>query len=296
MPIALLRPSFPCSCFFLFLFCFLSSPLCLASTEQPIGFVAVVRGNVIAIDGSGTQRSLVAKDTLYISDTVKTISNGRVQLVFIDKTIISLGRNSALKIADYAWSDESKKGVMTTVAGDGVFRFMGGAITKYSPKKFTTQTPLATIGVRGSMYSCRVSGRSLQVLFDGGKGVDVSNSVGSVALTIPGQGTTVNSATRAPRSARIFSAREAAAFQVEFDMGGSGGSTLRPGTQLRNSSSVTNSSNVAIGKNSRVHMGAISIRDSIVGGDISNESDVRDSANVAVGADTSANTGSIVIE
>ena len=110
-------------------------------------------------------------------------------MMFDDQTLVSLGPNSDMQIADYQWDPEKKTGEMKTQINEGVFRIMGGAITQSSPDKFKTETPAGTIGIRGSMYAGKVDGSSLHLLFLGGTGVYFSNDAGTVNIDRPGFGT-----------------------------------------------------------------------------------------------------------
>ncbi len=153
--------------------------------------VIAIRGDVKAINAEGKERTLIMKSPIYSQDTIKTGKRGRIQIFFTDNSIISLGRNSEMKIAEYKWEADEKTGALKTEVKEGVFRVMGGAITKASPEKFVTETPTATIGIRGSMYAGRVSAGALSVVFQGGKGINVFNDRGSVSISRPGYGTRV---------------------------------------------------------------------------------------------------------
>lgn len=163
----------------------------LLAEEKSIGLVVALRGEVTAVNASGAQRSLTVQGKIYLADTIKTGSRGRVQMMFDDNTLVSLGTNTNMQIADYQWNPDQKTGAMKTRVQEGVFRIMGGAITQVAPDNFKTETPAGTIGIRGSMYAGKVSGSSLHVLFQGGKGIYVSNDAGTVSIDRPGFGTYV---------------------------------------------------------------------------------------------------------
>ena len=163
------------------------------AADEPAGFVAALRGRVTIVNPAGEERRLRIKDKFYPDDTIKTGKRGRIQLVFRDNTIISLGRASVLKVAEYQWDSNQHTGAITTNISGGFFRVLGGAIAKTSPEKFKTTTPSATIGIRGSMYGGQVRGNQLTVVFLGGTGIEVRNQAGTVVITEPGFGTRVSS-------------------------------------------------------------------------------------------------------
>lgn len=161
------------------------------AASAPAGSVVAARGKVEATDDGGTTRALKVKSEIFAPDTIQTGKDGRVQLMFSDHTIVSLGVDSVLKVAEYRWNGEQKDGAMKTAVEEGTFRVLGGLITKQAPKNFTTETPAATIGIRGSMYAGKASRGETMVVFLGGKGIVVYNPLGQVEITRPGYGVMV---------------------------------------------------------------------------------------------------------
>lgn len=158
-----------------------------SAAEQNAATVIAIRGEVTAIDQQGTTRTLAIKDPIYLEDTIDTGERGRMQIMFTDNTIISLGRKTVIQMLDYSLNAE-KKGVLSTQINEGVFRVMGGILTKTSPENFSTKTPSGNIGIRGSLYTGQVLGTNLNVVFEGGKGITVQNNTGTVLITTPGNG------------------------------------------------------------------------------------------------------------
>ncbi len=180
----------------------------LAQDGDPVALVVAIRGKAEAIDARGNTRGLVMKSPVYRSDTIKTGPQGRIQVLFTDNTIVSLGRASEMVVVEHVWNAENKSGAMKTRVKEGVFRIMGGAIAKEAPHSFITVTPAATIGIRGSMYAGRVDGGRLTVVFEGGRGIDVANEVGAVSITRPGFGTSIPAAGMPPQRPKRFSAQD----------------------------------------------------------------------------------------
>lgn len=179
----------------------LAAPLSSAYAEiQGVATVIALRGSVVAQGKDGTARNLSIKSQIFQEDVLKTDKTGQLQIMFTDNSIISLGRDSEMKIAEYRWQPEQKDGALRTQAKEGTFRVMGGALAKEAPQNFKTETPTATIGIRGSMYTFNSTADSLSIVFQGGKGIEVFNSLGKVAITTPGFGTHVvlNTAPRYP--------------------------------------------------------------------------------------------------
>ena len=160
-----------------------------ANAAVPAATVVAVRGDVQAIDVSGKGRKLTVRSPVFEEDTLKTDARGRVQIMFTDNTLVSLGNATTMKIAEYRWQPERNDGALKTRIKEGTFRVMGGALAHAAPQNFKTETPTATIGIRGSMYAGIASADFLSVVFQGGKGIEVGNSFGTVTITKPGYGT-----------------------------------------------------------------------------------------------------------
>ncbi len=193
---------------------FLSLPA-KAAVETAAKVVAL-RGQVTATSAEGISRRLKIKAPIYTTDKITTAKRGRLQIIFTDNTIISLGQNTTMVIKEYLWPPSHDDGALHTEIKEGIFRIMGGAITRVAPQKFTTQTPAATIGIRGSMYTGRVDGNSLSVVFQGGKGIVVSNSFGQVEIAAPGHGSHIQRGSPPPPP-QPFSAAELATFEQDMD-------------------------------------------------------------------------------
>ena len=266
-------------------------------SSSEAGYVSALRGEVYAISSDGVTRNLKLKDPISIDDYIVTENKGRVKIVFQDNTIITLGPKSRIKLNDYYWKKDIQKGKFNITITEGLFRIIGGKITKSSPQSFIAKTPAASIGIRGSSYAGRVSGKKLKVFLESGKGIDVTNNKGSVALLSPGMGTTVTNAEDSPAEPRRFSSSEI------YDIlsgsavdNSSGGSTICSNATIINQATITNSVNIAIGKNNSAQMGSIRIKDSEVNGTVVNQAEISDSANISSGSNNSATMGSIDAE
>ena len=172
---------------------------------EPVATVVAVRGEVTARNGAGTVRKLAIKDLLYLEDTITSGASGRAQIMFKDNTIFSLGSKTVLKLTDYRWDPNTKQGKLATEVKEGVFRVMGGLITKSAPEHFEVGTPSSVIGIRGSMYSGRVAGDKVAVMFEGGRGITLRSDAGLVVISTPGFGSTVASRQAPPSPPVRFS-------------------------------------------------------------------------------------------
>lgn len=126
------------------------------------GTVIMATGQVIAKDAQGTERTLTRRSSVYEQDTIITASNARVQIRFIDNALLALTENSQLNIKHYqqakAQGQESKV-IMQLI--EGGFRSLTGSIGKGTADSYQIQTPAASIGIRGTLFSVLLNGDEL---------------------------------------------------------------------------------------------------------------------------------------
>lgn len=153
----------------------LATAVAQAAAEEA-GNVAVAAGTVIDTGVDGTQRSLVDGDTLYSGDTLTTAadSDSYADLDFLDGTRIVLHPGTTFQIQSYhfdaARHDASLPPAAATAAAKpaeaqadsaffklvkGGLRILDGLIGETRHDATGLETPVATIGVRGTEYDAR---------------------------------------------------------------------------------------------------------------------------------------------
>lgn len=118
-------------------------------------------------------------------DIIKTAKNSKVQLVFNDNTIITVGKNSALNINEYIYDRKNPKNSKTDFNFfKGAFKTITGKIGKINKKRFKLRTKTASIGIRGTII---VGNQSMIACTQGGItviGAGISVDVETNELTI----------------------------------------------------------------------------------------------------------------
>jgi hypothetical protein len=157
--------------------------LSAAAADEVIGQVIWVKGSVKATQGTVT-RVLERRGALYAHDVITTDDTGSGEIAFTDSSVFTLRASTELKIDDYAYKKDqppgTDKSVMTLVKGG--FRTITGAIPKNNPDGYQMNTPVATIGVRGTDYSAYyTAAEGLITRIDVGS-ISVKNESGTVEL------------------------------------------------------------------------------------------------------------------
>jgi len=121
------------------------------------GRVVFAAGAPQATDAAGAARNLKRGDDVFSGETLATDAAGRLQVSFADGAYISLQPASTYVIEQYQYDgkqDGSEKAVYRLLKG-GV-RALTGAIGKQHPDNYRVETPVATIGIRGSGHNSRI--------------------------------------------------------------------------------------------------------------------------------------------
>ena len=151
-----------------------------------IGSVISSNGSVWAVHGT-SQRPLSEGAPVYEGEKIVTESGSNVEIQFSDDTILGQGENSATRLDEYVFSGEDS--VLDFEMIQGALRVVSGEIVKINPENFNLQTPLATIGIRGTQVMVQIDGgREIIGVDELGEGheVIVSNAFNQVIITEAG--------------------------------------------------------------------------------------------------------------
>lgn len=161
-----------------FVLCVLLSTSLFSSN---IGTITLLKGNAnITREGSDIPAVLGSK--LNKKDTIVTKEESKVQIVFNDQTIITIGRNSNFSINEYLFEDNNVPIAKFSLL-KGAVRTITGQIGKIAPDKFSINTKTAIIGIRGTIFSILTSeDGSTEVLCSFG---EVTVEVNSILTTVP---------------------------------------------------------------------------------------------------------------
>lgn len=131
----------------------LSSSPHRADAADEAGFVLGIKGDVVA-QLDGTQRFLLKDDPVFVGETLTTSANSYVVITFIDGAKATMRPNSEMQVKHYS-VDESDSGALISLVKGGL-RAVTGAIAQSKPEAYRVETPVATLGVRGTEYYLRI--------------------------------------------------------------------------------------------------------------------------------------------
>lgn len=125
-----------------------------AALSAPAGS-AIGVDPVAEINSTGSLRTLVVGEDVFLGDLIRTSSGGSAQILFADGTKLVVGPGSALTIEDYLLRADGSAGKMVIGALAGTFRFATGSAAK---DRYSIKTPSGTIGIRGTEFDFVVDG------------------------------------------------------------------------------------------------------------------------------------------
>ena len=126
---------------------------------QEIGTTTAVTILTTGQPPGSSARELEIGTDVVANERLVTSQSGRAQLIFQDRSSLTVAPNSDLVLDEYVYDPETKTGKVVFSATKGFFRFVGGLISKQNAVEF--RTPLATIGLRGGIADIDISAESV---------------------------------------------------------------------------------------------------------------------------------------
>ncbi|SMF36866.1 FecR domain-containing protein [Desulfovibrio gilichinskyi] len=190
----------------------------LQPSASEIGVVTGLTGQAYAESEAGS-RVLEAGSHIYEGEDLVTGPAGNVEIRFIDDTLLSQGSNSRITLDDYAYdpSDSSASELLVKIT-EGTFRVVTGKIAEQNPERFKVGSPLATIGIRGTITVHEViPGQSekhgVEEIHSGKALIVQSNITGAIRQIAQPQGIVDVSASGALSAVRPLSLQELNTFR-----------------------------------------------------------------------------------
>jgi len=125
----------------------------VSNAEPRIGTAASTRPNAEAVAGGNTQ-TLSAGSEVFANQTVRTGNRGMADLVFLDKTNLSVGPTSEVRLDKFVYDPRGSSGSVVIQMTRGSFRWVTGSQAKDA---YQIGTPHGTLGVRGTTVELLVN-------------------------------------------------------------------------------------------------------------------------------------------
>jgi hypothetical protein len=180
-----------------------------ALSSGAVGQVEALTGEAYAVRVDGTRVPLEVGAAVYMGDVLETSFEGAVAVAFIDGTNFSLAEDARMVVDELVYDPASDSNSAAFSLVQGLFVLVSGDVAKTG--EMNIETPVATVGIRGTSAAIQAAAEGLQNLVtllqdpDGNVGVvEVATLVGTVILSEIGASTTVVSANQAPSPIEIL--------------------------------------------------------------------------------------------
>lgn len=133
----------------------------VASDGSPVGEVSEVTGNATVTRADGSEETITNGTKIYEHDIVETDAKGAVNIKFADESTFAVSQNARMAIDDFSFNAADQSGSTGISILRGVFMFTSGLIGRENPDAVHLETPVGSIGIRGTIIGGEIS--------DGGK-------------------------------------------------------------------------------------------------------------------------------
>lgn len=152
------------------------------ASAQQVGTATAVNPMTESTPPGATTVNLTVGANIVHKERIHTTPTGSVQLLFIDKSTLSIAPNTNLLIDEYVYDPKSNSGHMLTNLAEGALRFVGGALSHQGDASITTQD--AAIGIRGGTVTV-IQGPNGTKVIDHFGIMTIHNGAGAVTLSRP---------------------------------------------------------------------------------------------------------------
>jgi ferric-dicitrate binding protein FerR (iron transport regulator) len=120
-----------------------------AAQAAQIGVAAAVTNDVQGFEG-GAPRQLTAGSGVFANERVRTGAASAAQLLFVDKTTVSIGPQAEITLDKFIYDPNKGTGQVVLDTVRGSFRFITGS---QNPNRYAIKTPVGTLGIRGTIVN-----------------------------------------------------------------------------------------------------------------------------------------------
>jgi hypothetical protein len=157
-----------------------------ADTDGRVGVNALIRNSVQTKSASESAlHPAVVRAPVHIGDAVVSGNASQLQILMLDKSVFTVGANARMTIDRFVYDPDRGTSDVAASIAKGAFRFMSGrSLSGFGRNAITT--PVATIGVRGTIVEGVVGADALKVLAQQGGLPPFSGDPGNVTLVLLG--------------------------------------------------------------------------------------------------------------
>jgi FecR protein len=131
---------------------------------EAVGMTAVVRNNVqVTTAARPALHKAAVRETISTGNDIVTGAQSMTQLLLLDRTSFTVGANSRVKIDRFVYDPRARESAVSATVAKGAFRFMSGASLNKGKERSALRTPVATIGIRGTIVEGVVGAQAIRI-------------------------------------------------------------------------------------------------------------------------------------
>ena len=118
-----------------------------------VGVNAAIRNKVV-IRSAATKkvRPAVLRERVILNDEVRTGAASQLQILLLDRTTFTVGANARVAVDRFVYNPAANSRSTGVSVTKGAFRFMSGRTLRRPSGPVSVRTPVATIGIRGTIF------------------------------------------------------------------------------------------------------------------------------------------------
>lgn len=133
-----------------------------------VGITLVASGTVEAVVTADEVREIKRRSNIFETDTVTTGAESKAQFRMKDGAMIALIENTEWQVVDYKYQEAGEDAVAMQLIKGGL-RTISGQVGKADNTQYKLDTPVGSIGIRGTHYEVRITddGQLLLAVYEG---------------------------------------------------------------------------------------------------------------------------------
>lgn len=134
------------------------------SFGQDVGITAAVRNNVrVTTPVNPVLHPAKVRERIALGNDVVTGKNSMTQLLLLDQTSFTVGADARVKIDRFVYDPNRNASSVGASVAKGAFRFMSGRSLHNSSTRSSIKTPVASIGIRGTIIEGVVGQEAIDI-------------------------------------------------------------------------------------------------------------------------------------
>jgi hypothetical protein len=147
--------------------------------QERVGVGSAVNPQATGSLQGAASRTLVIGQEVLFNERLATGEKGQAQILFLDESALSIGPNSDITVDRFVYDPKAETGKLALNASRGVFRYLGGKLSKQDNAVSMT-TPAAVLAIRGGIFVAEIApDGSLEVVLIYGAELTVTGKNGA---------------------------------------------------------------------------------------------------------------------